>query len=520
MTIRELYREELKRKLTALLFWTLLFSFVYASFKFSKVDFAGLVSGFSASYQIIKEMLPPDFSGFWGYLLLSLETVAIGVFGTALGLILSFPISLLASRNLNSTPTYYLARFLVNFFRSIPEVLYALLFVLSMGIGPNAGAFALMFSTVGILSKFFSEAIESVDKEQVKAIRSTGSGFLGVVRYGVLPQVLPLFWGYTLYILDHNIRVAMVLGVVGAGGLGVELMSQMRSFNYQKVATILILIFAIISLIDWICTRLSDRVIKGSFGKGLGGLVDYALVSGLFVVAPLAAVFLTPISPAEAIMGFLKVGDLIKPMLEPNFSGIKKDLLLVLETIAIAFAGTFIAVVISIPLGFLSARNVVRFAPISRFFRELSNFLRAMPELIFAIILMAAVGPGPFAGVLAIGLHTAGLLGKFYAEAIENVNQGVVNAVKATGSDSLNVLRYGFFPQILPLFNSYNLYLIDRNVRAATIMGVVGAGGIGFELVMSIKLLDMERTAALIVYILIAIAVVDYVSSYIRKKIV
>ena len=172
------------------------------------------------------------------------------------------------------------------------------------------------------------------------------------------------------------------------------------------------------------------------------------------------------------------------------------------------------------PLGMLSAKNLRFSKVIYNVMKEITNFLRAMPELMFALIFIVAVGLGPFAGVLALGFHTAGFLGKFYAEAIEDINPGPVEAIDAVGSSFFQKIRYGVWTQIMPLVNNYNLYILDRNIRGSTIMGIVGAGGIGFELVMSMKLFEYRQTAALILVIMITILGFDWLSAYLRGKIV
>ena len=172
------------------------------------------------------------------------------------------------------------------------------------------------------------------------------------------------------------------------------------------------------------------------------------------------------------------------------------------------------------PIGVLSARNVVSSKIINNTFRELANFLRAMPELVFALIFVSAVGLGPTAGILAIALHTTGFLGKFYAEAIENSDPKPMEAVEAVGSKFIQKLKYAVIPQVIPLFNSYNLYILDRNIRAATVMGVVGAGGIGFELVMSIRLFEYQKTLTLVLIVLLTIALIDMLSATLRRRLV
>jgi phosphonate transport system permease protein len=191
-----------------------------------------------------------------------------------------------------------------------------------------------------------------------------------------------------------------------------------------------------------------------------------------------------------------------------------------LETVGMGISGTCLAIVLSIPLGALAARNVNRNKFIYNLVKEVTNFFRAMPELVFALIFVVAVGLGPFAGVLALGLHTAGFLGKFYAEAMENVDPNPVEAVEATGARFLQRLSHSIFPQVLPLFNSYNLFILDRNIRASTIMGLVGAGGIGFELVMTSRMFEYRQMAAMLLVILATIMAVDWLSAYLRKQVV
>ncbi|WP_448587980.1 phosphonate ABC transporter, permease protein PhnE [Thermocrinis sp.] len=508
-----------KKSISYLLWLSFLFV-ILLSFKISRFDIPTLVEGLSNSLSLIKEMFPPDFSGWRKILILSFETISIGLWGTLLGILLSIPLGFLSARNTSpNLLVYNLSRFLVSFLRSIPDVLYALIFVVSFGISPWAGVLALVFSTVGILSKFYAESIESIDRKPVEALYATGSHSLGVIRHAIVPQVLPLFMGYNLYLLDHNIRVAMALGVVGAGGLGVELYSQLRSFDYQKASATLIIIAVIITVIDRISAKLRKDTIEGkafvlqTWKRDSFGFFAFLIVSALFL-------YFIPIGIEELQRGFGNVLSTVKQLLAPDFSDLLLYVKLMFETVMIAISGTFLAIVLSVPLGLLLARNLVSNPVIHNVVRELVNFLRAMPELVLALIFVAAVGLGPFSGVLAIALHTTGLMAKFYAESIENIDPKPVEATHAVGARLLHVIRHAVFPQIVPLFNSYNLYLLDRNIRASTVLGIVGAGGIGFELAMNIKLFEYGKVSSMILVILSTIFLVDTLSSYLRKRIV
>ena len=217
---------------------------------------------------------------------LGAETVAMGFWGTIFGMLISLPLGFLAARNTSKNHlVYHLSRSLVTLLRSIPDVIYGFFFVTAFGLGPQAGVAALTLASVGMLGKFYSEAVESIDEKPVEALKATGSRGLSVIRHAIVPQVMPLFMGYNLYMLDHNIRVALALGVVGAGGLGVELFTQMRAFHYQKAAAILVIILVIITIIDRASASLRKSIIKGGFLQPGTRIQDAVLlvVIGLFV---------------------------------------------------------------------------------------------------------------------------------------------------------------------------------------------------------------------------------------------
>jgi phosphonate transport system permease protein len=150
------------------------------------------------------------------------------------------------------------------------------------------------------------------------------------------------------------------------------------------------------------------------------------------------------------------------------------------ESIVMSLAGNFMAVAVSIPLSFLAARNVTPFPAVVFMVRGIFNLLRSIPELIMAIVFVAAVGFGILAGVLALGLHSIGMVGKFFADSIETIDENLVEAVKSTGANKIQVICYGILPQVLDRFIDLSLYRWEYNFRASTIVGIVGAGGIGF----------------------------------------
>ena len=212
-------------------------------------------------------------------------------------------------------------------------------------------------------------------------------------------------------------------------------------------------------------------------------------------------------------------GDIFARMLPPDFSNLNSLIKAMFETIEIAFLGTFIAIVLSIPVGLFSARNLAPNYFVFLIARIVTIFFRAIPEFIIAMILVIAVGFGAIPGVLALGLHTMGFLAKFYAEDIEHVNKGPIEALKSSGASKRQIISFAIIPQIIPSFVANNLYILDRNIRMATMLGIVGAGGIGYELQSSFRMFEYEKVSAIIIIIFITIFIIDHLSSFIRSKI-
>jgi len=189
------------------------------------------------------------------------------------------------------------------------------------------------------------------------------------------------------------------------------------------------------------------------------------------------------------------------------------------ETLYIALWGNVIALLIGLPLGVLAAANVTRSATLRNAAKAVLNLLRSISELIWAVFFVAAVGLGPFPGALALGVNFGGILGRLYAEALENIDNGPVEALQATGASRLQVIFYAMFPQALPQFVTYNLYWFEVGVRSATVLGMVGAGGIGFELVTTIRLFEWRETGVVLLLILAMVTIIDLASTWIRSRI-
>ena len=243
--------------------------------------------------------------------------------------------------------------------------------------------------------------------------------------------------------------------------------------------------------------------------------VNIAIVIGLVLLCFWqAGVF----DAARISKGVPAIGILISEMIPPDFSRWRHWVTPMIETITMSVAGTAIAIVLAVPLAFLASPSTTPNSGVYYFARLVLNTFRAIPELIMGIIFVAAVGFGMLPGVLALGLHSIGMVGKFFAESIEHAHPAPIEAAEAVGGTKIQTIAHGVIPQVIPQFADVTMYRWEYNFRQSTVMGMVGAGGIGTELVGSLRLLDYPQVSAILIVILASVTVVDSLSNVLRRR--
>jgi phosphonate transport system permease protein len=220
-----------------------------------------LITGAHGIADILSRAWPPDFASLPDALWPALETVDIAIFGTAVAVIVAVPLALIAARNTTpARPIYVLARMAIALARVVPDLVWALIFVTAVGLGPFPGALAIAIHSIGMMGRLFAELIEDMDMGPVEALTMTGASRLAVFSHAVIPSVLPSLAGITLYRLDENIRASLVLGFVGAGGIGFQLLTAMNLFQYRTVAMLLVVTFVIVVSAERLSAALRQRI--------------------------------------------------------------------------------------------------------------------------------------------------------------------------------------------------------------------------------------------------------------------
>ena len=261
-----------------------------------------------------------------------------------------------------------------------------------------------------------------------------------------------------------------------------------------------------------------DRVHNLLEAERRGRRQSFLIIAGVVAVIVVSWWFAGLLNIQRLAEGLGAIATLLGESIPPDFSRWQHWLKPMADTVAMSIAGTSLAVLLSLPLGFLAARNTAPNSAAYHIARTILNALRAIPELIMGIVFVAAVGFGMLPGVLALGLHSVGMVGKFFAEAIEHAHPAPIEAARATGASGFQVITHGVLPQVFPQFADVAMYRWEYNFRASTVMGMVGAGGIGTELMGSLRLMDYHQVSALLLVVLVTVSAVDWLSGLLRHR--
>src|SRR5574343_2045220 len=460
--------------------------------------------------------LPPEIGAeFLGYLAkATLETLAIATAGMALAFVIAVPQAYLASGAGREQATLNpLTRALLTILRGIPELVWALVFVRVFGLGPAAGVLALGLTYGGMLAKVYAEILESGDTRPARAILEAGGSRVQALLYGLLPGSAQELTSYTVYRWECAVRASVVMGFVGAGGLG-QLMDQaMRMLNGGEASTILLAfmapVFSADGLSGWLRRALDTPPANRASPFGWrSALVGTKLLAGMVASYRFLDIDEGALFTADAGR---RIGEFVAGFFPPDLSAdwLARVAKGVWETLAISVVGTLLAAAAGLLLALPRWR-----AP----FSFLLNTLRSVPELVWATITALAVGLGPFAGALALALHTAGVLGRLYSEALANAPRLPTRALQLSGAGSGMAFLYGTLPGAAPQLIAYTLYRWEMNIRMAAILGFVGAGGLGQLLYVELSLFHHAQASTVIIAMLLLSIAVDQASAWLRQR--
>ncbi|MCM0045311.1 MAG: ABC transporter permease subunit [Burkholderiaceae bacterium] len=462
----------------------------------------------------------------------TLETLAMATAGVALAMLIAVPAGMALSETLSvsrlgpgpgrrrAAAGRSLLRAVVLALRGVPEIVWALLFVRALGLGPGAGILALALTYGGMLAKVYAEILDSSDPRPARALLLSGGSRAGALVFGLLPSVARELASYTVYRWECGVRASVVMGFVGAGGLG-QLMDQaMRMLNGGEVSTILAVFLLLVLLADAISALLRRLLAGGTDASGPLCLRCLALPLAATAAAVASIAWLdTGMAALWSAESLASMRDYLSRFLQPALGAAYLSAIAqaALETLAISLVGTLLAAA----LGALLAAARLSGGHLGPLWRwgigGVLNLLRSVPELVWAALMVLAVGLGPFAGVLALALHTGGVLGRLFAESVENAPTAARDALRLCGASRPFAFLYGTLPALSAQLLAYLLYRWEMNIRMATVLGFVGAGGLGQMLYFELSLLREPQASTVIFAMLLLALAVDRIGARLRR---
>ncbi|WP_426188286.1 PhnE/PtxC family ABC transporter permease [Microbacterium sp. TWP3-1-2b2] len=509
------------------------------------------------------------FEPIWEMFLTIVITLALVIAGTALAAVLSIPVAYGAARNTTpNTAVMAVCRGIGVVARAIPDVVFVVVLAfLWFNSGTLPAIVAIGIHSVGMISKMFADAIEQIDEGPRLAIRSAGGTKAQQFWSGVVPQVLPAWVAVTLHRADINLRGTVILGVVGVVGIGYELDDALHGgpAGMRRVIPLVVIIIVLCVLFEIVSSLLRTRLLNvRPTGRSVGDTVARAVARRSARAAEAATA--SPVTTQErhtrieaamhrpwdrtrigntlwiwlgvvAVVGaFLYTAPDVTKMFAPAWNELvdptrdraiwpphfgSRDwsdvLAAVVTTIQIAFAATLMATIISAVVGPLSARNVAPNSGVRNLFRGIALVIRAIPDLVVAILFIIAAGIGPQAGALALGIGGVGLLAKLIGDSMEEVPNGPERALAAAGGTRAQVFFSSTVPMSVPALVSHLMYLLEQNIRSATLLGIVGAGGIGFLLLNALQGRHFDEVLAYVLVIIGMVVIVEAASILIRR---
>lgn len=527
-------------------------SFVW-SWTHLDMSILGFFSDLGNVGNLLKRMYPPDFADVGRIVRSMLETIWMALLGTVGAVVLSYPLAIGAAAN--TTPhraVRAVCRSVISLSRAVPELILAAIFVAAFAPGPFPGVLALALHSIGMIGRLFADAIETAVEPPREAVVSVGSSRRQVIRSAIIPQALPSMIATALFRFEINLRGSAVLGLVGAGGIGLLISESLETIQYKPALAAVAVLFVVILAIEIASTAVRRSLIGEVANIALqsqhrsllsrlttkrdSGRIRHAEATraisppwtsdrlfrvgaaamGLFLVA--IALFSVDIDWLDAAGNISEIGIVLGQMFPPSFAGERSMVISgLLESVAISIVSTTLGVVVALPLGVLMARNVNLRRWLASVSRVVVLALRGLPELIIAVIFVAAMGLGPVPGTLALSVTVAVFAAKLFADTMEEVNPAPREAVISVGASRRQEFVSSVIPQFVSPFIAHLFYLLDVFFRSSTVLGIVGGGGIGYLLIQSIRVFQYQLTSMIILGVFAIVLVLEWLGVTVKR---
>jgi len=464
--------------------------------------------------------LPPNFTGLTTFLPVVLDTVLFAIVGTYISAVLAFLLGVLISREMNPFPLVRGGvRFFVSFLRNVPLLVWALVMVFIFGIGPVIGIFALVFATLGFLARSYAESINDIAATKLEAIKSSGAGYLQILFHGLVPEFIPAWINWTLFSFEINIRASAVLGMVGAGGLGLLIQTDLDLRRFRRAMALIIVLVALV-----LVTELLVNVIRRWLEKTKAPrhpvfekvcrVCGVVFTVGLFFVS----VILLDLNFAMVFSRLGNAGHVLSRFMVFDMAAVPEIIRQLLISIALGICGLVIGCAIAAVLAFIAADNITFCKPLSWVIKGAVGLIRAVPSLVLILMVVASLGFGYTTAVVGLMFSSAGYLTRAFISSIEEQDYSIIEAMRATGAGWLQIVVHGLLPGLVAAFVAWLAIRLESNIADSISLGIVGAGGIGMLIARAARDFNFAMLSTAIVVIFVVMFFVEIAAVRVTKK--
>lgn len=476
-------------------------------------------NGFETAKEIFMAGLTPSLLELPNALQAGLITFLYAGAGISIALLFAFVLSLYAAGILTSNKV--ISRSISNLFaamRAIHELIWALFFVTAFGLMPMTAILALAIPYAGMLGKVFTDIFTNLDSKGINRLRQIGASRGQLVLYGYLPEALPQLISYSLYRFECAIRSSTILSFVGIAGLGMKIQLMLNDLRFNEMFTYIYVLFLLVFLLEhW-----GNLYRQNRFNKATIVLSFVILISSwYYILIPEGALFDSLINEKNTKFAMDFVAKLLGFNSENiaflDIGEIGHVLVLTLQTLQMSFVAIALSFVGMIMTVILASKQYSH--PVVYFiFRSLYLFTRAIPELIWAMILIFIFKPGIWVGALALALHNFGILSKLCAEVIETMKEKPLKSLIQVGAKKSHILIYGVIPSVIKSFTSYTIYRWEIILRTTIVVGLVGAGGLGYYFRLNFSWFHYTNITLVLIFYLLLVKVADLITIKLNKN--
>ena len=498
------------------------FAVVLAAFMYLRVSPINIFASFPSFFRFLQNnFLPPNFVGIATQMPTVLQTLHFAIVGTYISAIVAFLFGILMARELNPNPILRGSiRFFVSFIRNVPLVVWATVLIFIFGIGSMLGVVTLVMATLGFLARSYADTIDDIAGTKLEALRAGGASYWQVLFHGLIPEFVPAWVNWTLFSFEINIRASAVLGMVGAGGFGLLIQTNLNLRSYRRAMAFILILVAMVLVIEFlvnIIRKLLEVWRKTNIPPKLERICTIAIAILLIRIFFMSSRTLGLDFSLFASRFRDNAANVVTNLLAFNPSILPVVFYELFISILIGICALALGALVSMVLALLSAGNITPFKPIGWVIKAAVSILRAIPSLVIVLMTVASLGLGRTGAVVGLMFSSIGYLTRAFISSIEEQDFAIIETMRAMGATRAQVIVHGILPNVFRAFVSWVSIRLESNIADSVSIGIVGAGGVGMLIARAERHLNFPDLTTIIVVVIIAMFFVEMITSRIRK---